>query len=395
MAAICERDCQRCELEERCGGCSYCEAAVCLRKCAECYALCFRRLNNDTYINECLGRPGIHLKKNHEIMVPYHIPVLPDKLIKQPVKFSLVGVHGQNALARNGGKINRAYLEKGFAGVLNISKDTEGIMEFYVRDRTLEGFWDNRKSIIRDLHRLHLAAVIAPNFSVYEDAPRLDHIYNIKRSTVIYNEMLDAGVNAIPDVSWFNINDLEEWIKEINQQGIRLIAFSFQVVDVQLKTSNEWRNSLSGFRYLCQNIPKNVKIIIAGLVSPLRVFEIIKATSGQSIHVLNQSAYVQSRNGIMSATRTRVADKDYCDLFRDNILYSNQLYHELNSISHTKDNLFKTILAWDISTVRGFCTDYVDGDLERVERKYGVAPNKTDLVFSIVKRRIRRKSLKG
>ena len=85
---------------------------------------------------------------------------------------------------------------------------------------------------------MKLKAVIAPNFSVYEDTPRVEHLYNIRRSIIIYNELIDYGINAIPDISWYNINDLDFWIEKLNNSECSIIAFSFQVVDVRLKASN-------------------------------------------------------------------------------------------------------------------------------------------------------------
>lgn len=337
MSGLCGNNCGRCVLKNKyCGGCSLCEAAVCNKECKSCYALCFNRPEAYSYLRS-IGGPKFELRENLKFKIDAHIPILPDRFQEKP-KYEImptIAVHGGNMFARNGGQINPGYLEKGYAGALNIDERCEAILEFYVKDRTLEGFWDNRKEIYKGLIDMKFKAVISPNFSVYEDAPRLDHLHNIKRTTVIYNEMMDEGINAIPDVSWYNKKDLDRWINEINKNEVRTIAFSFQVVDVKLKASNIWKNYLSGFRYLCENIDPKTKTLIIGISSPRRLLEVHKAASGQSISIINQSAFVQSRRGMLSEGRMQNSRLSKDELFERNMIYFNKVYEEMN-VAFTK-----------------------------------------------------------
>jgi hypothetical protein len=220
---------------------------------------------------------------------------------------------------------------------------------------------------------MNFKAIIAPNFSVYEDAPRIDHLYNMKRSKTVYNELLDYGINSIPDVSWYSRQDLDTWAEEITVRKIKIIAFSFQVVDVKLKTANIWRFSLLGFRYLCQNIPKDVRIIIAGVVSPFRVSEVISSASGRKIHILNQSAFVQSRRGILSENRMSAPELTFDELFKRNLKYFNDLYYEMNTSSKVSDLLSQskeTIKEYVSNPDRDIFNDKLSNSLiERIIRK--------------------------
>lgn len=333
MCGLCGRQCNKCVLHERCGGCSLCEAALCNKSCRQCYALCSNRPESVQYIKS-IGGPGVEALRNEDIELPGHMPVLPDRFREIPKSdiMTVVGIHAGSMFSRNGEKINPSYLDRGFAGALNIDPKTEGVLQFYVRDRTLEGFWDNRRYIYHDLKKMNLKGIISPNFSVYEDAPRMDHIFNIKRTSVCYNEMKEAGLSSIPDISWYSRNDLDEWIREINRNKVKTIAFSFQVVDVQLKASNVWRTYILGFKYLCQSIDPGVRIVIIGLTSPRRIIEIFKAAEGHKISILNQSAFVQSRRGMLSQGRQENKDLTKDELFERNIIYFNELYNKMNEI---------------------------------------------------------------
>lgn len=310
-----------------------CEASICSNSCGKCTVLCSSRPGAVPLITS-IGGPEITLETNEKIDLTSHIPILPDRF-KTPPKYDImpiIAVHGGNMLSRNGEKINNIYRDKGYAGALNIDKRSRAILEFYVKDRTLEGFWDKRKELYKDLQAMNFQSIIAPNFSVYEDAPRMDHIYNMKRTTIVYNEMLKYGLCVIPDVSWYSKRDLERWCDEINKKNIKAIAFSFQVVNVQLKASSIWKAYILGFRYLCQNIGSDIDIIVAGIASPNRVKEVCRAANGQKIHVLNQSAYIQSRRAMISEQRRRDAESSMDDLFERNVVYFNNVYDELNNL---------------------------------------------------------------
>ena len=298
---ICGRDCDSCNLKIYCGGCSLCDNAYCKKDCNRCFSLCPEKGASFAYLNDVQGGK-LSVCENGKYNLPVMIPIFPDRF-KEKISLgqNIIGIHGGSFFTSNGENVARVYRNKGIKETLNVETDVSGVLQFYVKDRTLEGFWDNRKEIYKQLKEFDFEAVIAPNFSVYEDAPRLDHLYNIKRSSVVYNELLEAGFNATPDISWFNKIDLDQWIKEINEKNVKTIAFSFQTVGTRNRASNAYIDSLIGFKYITDRIAKTTDIVIAGMVSPKRI-DIIKANCENRFSVLNQSAYVQSRRGILSET---------------------------------------------------------------------------------------------
>ena len=341
MHGLCRKNCSKCVEQAVCGGCSLCEASICSKGCNKCMVLCPKKPESIPYINS-IGGTKIVLKDNKKIeLTSYHIPVLPDKMITKP-KYSLmpiIALHAGNMFSKNGEKINKSYLDKGFCEALNIHEKTEAIVEFYIKDRTLEGFWDKRKHIYEDLKKMNVKAVITPNFSVYEDVPRIDHLYNIKRSSVVYNEMITEGLNAIPDIVWYTKEDLDRWIEAINKSNIKLIAFSFQVVGIGLKASNIWKSYITGFRYLCNKISRDIQILTIGVNSTQRIKAIFKAANCHKIYILNQAAYVQSRRGVLSEGRVRDITTNRNTLFEKNVLYFNKTYTKMNEIYKRKGGI--------------------------------------------------------
>lgn len=330
-ANLCKKDCENCINVKRCGGCSFCEACICDNKCNICGTVCMKRGKAVVYANNIIKNRS-ELLQNKKIRLPKHIPIIPDKLKTELSlnRVKMIGVHGGVALSQNGTGIRKIYKTNGFKKALNINEDCKGILQFYVKDRTLEGIWKSRTQLYEEIKQQGFEAVIAPNFSLYEDAPRIEHLFNIERSMTIYNELIQFGINAIPDIAWYNINDLDFWIEKINKSKCNIIAFSFQVVDVRLKASNLWKHYLAGFKYLCNNINHEIKVIIIGVNSESRMSEIKNAIQRNiSLHVLNQSAYVQSQRGMYSNGRVKDLNTPKNLLLDKNIEYFNDVYSKL------------------------------------------------------------------
>lgn len=325
MKNLCERDCNICNLKMRCQGCSLCDMPFCQYDCDRCFSLCPRQGSSYRYLKEVNGGE-IDLQENCSLNLPELIPVLPDHMPDAINVGEIVGIHGSNFFSSNGERVAPVYMRKGLQGALNTLNPIKGVLQFYVKDRTLEGFWDKRSQIYNQLRDFPWAAVIAPNFSVYEDAPRIDHLYNIKRSSIVYNELLDAGFPAVPDISWYNKIDLDQWIQEINSKKVKCIAFSFQSVGTGLRASNLYVHYLAAFKYLTERIPMSTEIIIAGMVSAKRI-ELLKANCTNPLSVLNQSAYVHSRRGVLSHTGEKASmDLSKNEIFKKNLEFYMQSY---------------------------------------------------------------------
>lgn len=337
--SLCGRDCDRCNMKIKgeCKGCSLCDVSIC--KCTRnnrkrCMVICPKKLGSFKLAEDMQRKnEPILLLANDKYNLPKYIPIMPDR-VKDKFDFSIVnnyiGVHGEFLLAANGNELSQVYREKGFKDALGINGDIKGIAEFYIKDRALEGFWDNRQAIYTQLKEQGFDAVITPNFSLYEDAPRVEHLYNIQRVKTVYYEMINAGIPAILDVVWATEEDLIYWIEEINRSNIKTIAFSFMNVGTKLKASNSWRHYLLGYKILNKSISNDVDILVAGLSSIQKIVEIAHASKGRNISVINQAAWVNSRKGFSIKHKTQLERSITKDqIFTMNMEYLADLYQEL------------------------------------------------------------------
>lgn len=326
------RDCKKCNknLDGSCSGCSLCDVAFCecsKDKLNRCLVRCPRKLGAFREIEEI--KVIDKLKDNGRYNLPAYIPVMPDK-VKSEFDFSnvnnTVGIHGEFLLSSDGRNISPIYNMRGYKKALNLI-NIDGILEFYIKDRALEGFWQNRKELYKQFKKQNFKAIITPNFSVYEDAPRSEHLYNIQRSKRVYNEMIQESLPAIPDIIWATSEDLEFWINEINKSNIKTIAFSFMNVDTRLKASNSWRHYLLGYKILISRISSEIEIIIAGISSIKRFEEIKKISKNRKISIMHQAAWVNSRKGFSVECKKqleRSISKD--EIFQMNLNYYTNQY---------------------------------------------------------------------
>lgn len=327
------RDCNKCNkiLDGSCSGCSLCDVAFC--KCnkdvlTRCLVRCPKKLGTFKAIEDI--KAGDKLKSNEYYNLPTYIPIMPDK-VKTKFHFSkvnnIVGIHGEFILSADGKSISPIYRMKGYKKALNLSEDINGILEFYIKDRALEGFWENRKLLYKELKRQNFKAIITPNFSLYEDAPRAEHLYNIQRAKRVYNEMINEKLPAILDIILATKEDLDFWINEINNSNIKTIAFSFMNVDTRLKASNAWRHYLLGYKILISRISSDIEIIIAGISSIKRFVEIKKISGNRKISIIHQAAWVNSRKGFSVEQKKqleRSITKD--EIFQMNLDYYSDKY---------------------------------------------------------------------
>lgn len=334
------RKCSSCikKLDRTCSGCSLCDVTFCRcskEKLSRCLVRCPRKIG--TFNQLKLIKEHSILLENSFYDLPGYIPIMPDK-VRSEFDFSkvnnTVGIHGEFLLSANGENISPIYQIRGYKKTLNLPADINGILEFYIKDRAIEGFWTNRKEIYRKLKVQNFKAIITPNFSLYEDAPRSEHLYNIQRSKKVYNEMIKEGLPAIPDVVWATNEDLEFWIKEINRSNTKTIAFSFMNVDTKLKASNAWRHYLLGYKILISRIQKNIEIIIAGISSVERVREIKKVSENRKISIMHQAAWVNSRKGF-SAKYKKQLDRS---ISKDEIFQMNLDFYSEEYQRNSKNN---------------------------------------------------------
>lgn len=309
--SACGLECSLCRefVGSSCSGCPGCGAVLKSRcDCSTCIYICPRRPGARVFLQ--LGLAGGELRRPadkrlvtpaHPGDIPVHLPAVADPFKKTPGAGGLpwVVVHGARFFSSTGTSLRprAAAVGGNIRRWLNVDQETKVGIHFYVKDKFLEGFWWHRAEIYPLLCQFDL--VFSPNFSVYEDSPRYEHLVNIRRSVVVYEEMLEHGIRVVPDIAWYQKTDLDNWAEYIRYSQIKFIATSAQTVGTGLHTLGSWKGYLAGIRYLAEQLPGDVGVIIVGVSSPKKVAIAFReiACNGRQLCFMNSQAFMMARKG--------------------------------------------------------------------------------------------------
>jgi len=164
----------------------------------------------------------------------------------------------------------------------------------YSPDSYLAALWAERQEYWDYYQQFDL--VFTPNFSIYDNAPRLEQLVNFYRTTQCYAEMVDAGLPVVLDVAWGHQTDIDRWIDYINSVHPPSISMSLQGIG-SVKSSKDWVMVAMGYALILKNIPEDIEVIFVGVGSKSRAKMARELTGRNDLHFMNTSAYMQSRYG--------------------------------------------------------------------------------------------------
>ncbi len=158
---------------------------------------------------------------------------------------------------------------------LGVSKKTKVILLGFANDALLERMWPAavRHRVIAELSKLDLHAVIPPDYSVWANQPHAERLINQKKSMIIYREMIDEGLPAIPHITWHGKNDIDEHIRLLERHpNIKTIALDLQTIG----PDTEWQRLLVDLAYLATKLDGDMRCLITGPSVKSRIEQIIR-----------------------------------------------------------------------------------------------------------------------
>lgn len=131
-------------------------------------------------------------------------------------------------------------------------------------DPTIVCVWRDlyKRGFLRYFLGLNLSAVVVPNFSVFDDEPRFQHMYNRKRSLIVAEEFSRFGIEIIPYCHGLSPPDWEFWRDFlISRPDVTHLAKEFQT---GLRSKVRGTECLQGLAALQDQIGRNIHLVSIG-----------------------------------------------------------------------------------------------------------------------------------
>jgi hypothetical protein len=266
---------------------------------------------------------------HHEVHdLPVHLPVLV-QAYADPVNLPWVALHagrvfgvtGEGLTAKHNAPLHNTY---------RLGPHTKLALEFYVEDRVLEGFWANRRSIIAALSDLRFDLILSPSYSVWYDHSRFEQLVQQRRAFIVYHELVEAGLPAVPDIGWSLFEpDGRRWADWINSQP-QLQAVSLFCDGRKVHASRRaLRETIEDIALFHAAVRPDVAFVLGGVHSPERLAAYRRAAPGRRLTICNGMAYaLAQRRRALGSTPARVAwsAREY---FLQNCAHNDRTYAQI------------------------------------------------------------------
>jgi Domain of unknown function (DUF4417) len=326
-------DCQVCPffvdnpaaVEKLCSGtntdCAYCGCTRAGGGCGQCPVRCGSRVDIEAWMGDVGGTLSFD-----DIRLDA-VPGLP-RFIPQVDGHDLAGFDAGLAWPAYGIGLRRVLspdtlrIYPRFDGVdahvaLGLGAGQLAVLVGYADDPLVEAFWTGRRRLIPAIAAQRWDVVLAPNFSLFGNQPRAEHLLNFRRNLLVAAELATEGIPAVPNLYWFRKEDLDRYLDWCEQASAAAVASNLQT----LRTDADWELGLAGLSYLAQNLGESVRVIITGASRADRIATLVELF-GSRLHLVSQNALQYARHGALMTPAGRVdTPARPAELFAANVAY--------------------------------------------------------------------------
>ncbi|MCC7078880.1 MAG: DUF4417 domain-containing protein [Acidimicrobiia bacterium] len=281
-------------------------------KCGQCPVRCGSRVDIDAWmadIGDTVTFDDVDLAGQHELL---DASVLRTRFIPQVDTRELAGLdHGlhwpayaiglRRILSAETGAMLPGWSRNTAHAALGLRSDQRAVLVCYGTDPDVECFWTRRHRLIAQLAEHEWDLVLAPNYSQYGNHPRAEMLINYRRNLLVCQEMLDAGIPAVPNLYWFRIEDLHRYQDWLDCYRPRAIAKNLQT----LRRDTSWDDiARPGLTYLAGTMPPETLFYACGASRADRIGE-LRDLFGDRLRLVSQNPIMYARHGAVMTSHGR------------------------------------------------------------------------------------------
>ncbi|WP_410633866.1 hypothetical protein [Amycolatopsis sp. cmx-4-83] len=186
------------------------------------------------------------------------------------------------------------------AEIIEVPDTTLTVLSGYGEDPLVEAFWTarHRDELITRIAALRFGLVLAPNYSIYGNWPRAEHLINMRRSLIVAAEFAAAGIPAVPNLYWYRLEDLRRLAGWAIETEPAAVAVNVQTV----RETGNWQSwSLPGLSWLAENLPPNLVVILNGLSRRDRIETALDLFGARLVVISQNPAQYALHGAVMTA----------------------------------------------------------------------------------------------
>ena len=293
--------CHACHFKDTCGGLRV-DAAVfdCLTYCRctdreTCDNVCPRNVDHlVARLREVGGFDLLSVAAVPKVPIPMLLPTIPliyhSSARSRSPNCSVVAISLYELFSKRDGILRfgsrRALLER-----FKLASDVQIVLSGTDRDPLLERWWSlsDREALIRGLRKLGISLMTTPNFSLFDDVPRLDNLYNMKRIALTWSEVQREGLPCALHLNARTDRDWERWVEFLKARPeIDWVAFEF---GTGAGTNSRMRWHVDHLCNVAHKIGRPLRLIVRGGVSVVRTLR----DSFEHVSFIDTASFVKAQ----------------------------------------------------------------------------------------------------
>lgn len=194
----------------------------------------------------------------------------------------------------------------------------------YGEDPLVEAFWTRRfeLGLIERLAAQCWDLVLTPNFSMYANQPRTEHLLNFRRNLLLAAELVGAGVPAVPNIYWFRKEDLDRYLAWVEDVSPPALAVNLQT----FRTEDDWASTaLPGLTYLSICLPAHTKLVFTGGTRPHRLADLSRLFGARWWYVSQKPVQAARHGRQLTVEGEAAVFARPEDLFATNVRFASEL----------------------------------------------------------------------
>ncbi|MBO2448678.1 DUF4417 domain-containing protein [Actinomadura barringtoniae] len=294
LCSGCNSDCSYC-------GCAHAEASAPQGACDRCPIRCPSRSDIAEWMADLGGTltfDGLRLGGRLPAELPSFIPQVDGSVVSEldrGLRWPAYAVGLRRVFSLASHVVYPRFAGNDVHRVLGLAPGQLAVLAGYGVDPLVEAFWTYRRRdrLVERIVAQGWDVVLAPNYSIYGNWPRIEHLINMRRSIMMAAEFAAAGAVVVPNVYWFRLEDLRRWADWSLEATPPAIAVNLQTV----RENSNWESwSLPGLSWLAENLPATLPVIVTGLSRADRIAGLVELF-GTRLTVISQNPMQYALHG--------------------------------------------------------------------------------------------------